>query len=307
MTSPTGQKIVSRIDLMRWRIKLYKKAFANFWDSFKQKKSGLLGLAVLIIMVVISAFPSIFAPYDPMEVVGLPFEPPSLAHPLGTDDVGRDMLSQLIYGTRTSIIIGFFAAFISFLIGIALGTLSGFYGGKLDDILMRITEFFLTIPSFPLMLVIAFILKPSIWNVMLAIAIVTWPQPVRVIRSEVFSLRERLYIKRARVIGNSNARILLKYILPKVFPLGLALMIVNVGWAIPSEAFLSWIGLGDPTHISWGMILYYAFGRGSFTVGAWWHFVPPGLMILLVIIAFTNLGRAMEEVLNPKLRKFETL
>jgi len=295
------------MDLLKWRLNLYKKALADFWENFKQKKSGLLGLAVLLVMIAISAFPSFFAPYDPKQVVGLPFEPPSLTHPLGTDDVGRDMLSQLIYGARTSIIIGFFAAFISFLIGITMGTLSGFYGGKLDDILMRITEFFLTIPSFPLMLVIAFILKPSIWNVMLAIAIVTWPQPVRVIRSEVFSLRERLYIKRAKVIGNSNKRILLRYILPKVFPLGLALMIVNIGWAIPSEAFLSWIGLGDPTHISWGMILYYAFGRGSFTVGAWWHFVPPGLMILLVIIAFTNLGRAMEEVLNPKLRRLQTL
>jgi len=289
--------------MLKWRLNIYKRAITNFWREFSRKKSALLATIFIIIMVAISAFPQLFAPYDPKQITGLPWEPPSKAHWLGTDDIGRDMLSQLIYGTRTSLIVGFSAAFLSLLIGMTIGMLSGFYGGIVDGILMRITEFFLTIPTFPLMVVLAFILKPSLQTVILAITLVVWPQPVRVIRSEVLSLKERPYITRARVIGNTSLRILFKYVLPRVLPLGVAMMIIAMGWAIPSEAFLSWIGLGDPTHISWGMILYYAFVRGSFTAGAWWQFIPPGLMILAVITAFTIVGHTMEEVLNPKLRK----
>ena len=297
------RKRISRMDLVKWRLKLYKKSLKGFWEEYRRKRSALLGLAVLVVLSIIAAFPEFFAPHGVSEIVGPPWRPPSWEYPLGTDDLGRDMLTQLIYGARTSMIVGLSAAALSMAIGGAVGIISGFYGGIIDDILMRVTEFFLTIPSFPLMVVLAFILKPSLWNIILVITIVIWTQPAKVIRSEVLSLRERLYVVRARVIGYSNRQILLKYILPRVLPLGFATMVISIGWAIPSEAFLSWIGLGDPTQVSWGMILYYAFGRGSFTTGAWWHFVPPGLMILIVTTAFTVMGHGMEEVLNPRLRR----
>lgn len=288
--------------MLKRRLKLCKKSLTLFLEEFKEKKAGLLSLAVIVVLIIISAFPQFFTPYNPHKIVGPYWAPPSLSHPLGTDDVGKDVLSQIIYGARTSLIVGFFSALLAFAVGLIVGMFSGFYGGMIDEILMRITEFFLIIPNFPLMVVLAFILKPSLQTIIFAIAVTVWTQPVRVIRSEVLSLKKRLYITRAKVIGNSNLRILFKYILPRVLPLGLATMVIVMGWAIPAEAFLSWIGLGDPTHISWGIMLYYAFGRGSFTVGAWWHFIPPGLMILIVITSFTVLGHTMEEVINPKLR-----
>jgi len=301
-SSRSGARKVSSIDLLKWRLKVYRKAVKNFWIDYRRSKSALAGLGVIIVLILMSVFPQLFTTYDPYEIFTRPLQPPSLAHVLGTDDMGRDMWSQLVYGTRTSMIVGFVASFLSFLIGIVVGMVSGFKGGIVDAILMRITDFFLSIPSLPLMVVIAFVLKPNLWNVILAITIVVWTSPVRVIRSTVLSLKERLYITRARVLGDSNTRILVRYIAPNVLPIGFATMVLAMGWAIPSEAFLSWLGLGDPTRVSWGMILYYAFARGSFSAGAWWNFIPPGLMLLTVVTAFTMVGRGMEEVLNPRLK-----
>jgi peptide/nickel transport system permease protein len=296
-------KSASNIDVLRWRLEIFRKRIINFWNEFRMRKLAILGLVIIFVLAIVSVSPKLFTPYEPYEKAGMPWESPSFTHPLGTDDMGRDMLSQLIYGTRTSMIIGFSSAFLAFLIGTIIGVLSGFYGGVVDEILMRITEFFMTIPNFPLMVVLAFILKPSLNTVILAISISVWTQPVRVIRSEVLSLREKLYITRAKVIGNSGSRILSRYVMPKVLPLGFATMVIVMGWTIPSEAFLSWIGLGDPTNISWGMILYYAFNRGAITAAAWWQFIPPGLLILAIVTAFTIVGNAMVEVLNPKLKK----
>lgn len=300
--SSSGARKLSSIDLLKWRLKVYWKSVKSFWIDFRKRKSALFGFGVIIVFILISVFPQLFTTYDPSEIFTRPLQPPSLAHLLGTDDMGRDMWTQLIYGARTSMIVGFVASFLSFLIGLVVGMVSGFKGGIVDAILMRVTDFFLSIPSLPLMVVIAFVLKPNLWNVILAITIVVWTSPVRVIRSQVLSLKERLYITRARVLGDSNTRILVRYITPSVLPIGFATMVLAMGWAIPSEAFLSWLGLGDTTHVSWGMILYYAFVRGSFSAGAWWNFVPPGLMLLIVVTAFTMVGHGMEEVLNPKLR-----
>jgi ABC-type dipeptide/oligopeptide/nickel transport system permease subunit len=296
-------KTSTRIEMLKWKLSLHIKRVVNFLNQLRMKKSALLAFIILFILVVMSIFPQLFSLYSPTEVVGSAWEPPSLAHPLGLDDVGRDVLSLLIYGTRTSMIVGFCVAFLAIVIGMPIGMLSAYYGGMVDNILMRITEFFLVIPSFPLMVILAFILKPSLQTVILSIVVVVWTQPVRIIRSEVLSLKERLYITRAKVVGNTNMRIISRYILPRVLPLAFSTMIMAMGWAIPSEAFLSWIGLGDPTNISWGTMLYYAFTRGAFTGNAWWHFIPPGIMILTVVIAFNILGHSMEEILNPKLRK----
>lgn len=289
--------------MFKWKVVAIYGKIIRFISEFKEKKVALISSAFIALLCLISAFPHFFARYKPNEICGTPWEPPSLTHPLGLDDVGKDVLSMLIYGTRTSLVVGFCAAFISSLIGLLIGIISGFYGGIIDNALMRITEFFLVIPNFPLMVVLAFILKPGIQTVVLAIVVVLWTQPAKLIRSEVLSLKERLYIVRAKVIGCSSFRILTKYILPRVLPLMFSTLVLAVGWAIPSEAFLSWIGLGDPTNISWGIILYYAFQRGAFTVGAWWHFIPPGVMILLSVIALTFLGHSLEEIFNPKLPK----
>lgn len=289
-------------DVFRWRIEQFKKSLINFWDNLKRRKSALFALVFIVVLVVISIFPHFFAPNDPAQRAGAIWEPPSPAHLLGTDDVGRDVLSQLIYGTRISILIGFLSASIALIIGMIVGVVSGFYGGIIGELLMRTTDFFLIIPNFPLMVVLAYTLKPSLETLSLAIAIGIWTQPARVIYAEVLSLRERPYILRAKVLGASNPKILLRYIIPRVMPIAFAMAIINMGWAIPSEAFLSWIGLSDPTQISWGSMLYYAFMRGSFICGAWWHFIPPGILIMLTVVAFMILGQAVQEISNPKLK-----
>lgn len=284
------------------RTAVLKKRIKNFWYLYKSNKMGMIGLSVLTFFIFIAVFAHYIAPYDPYEFSLDVNAPPSLKHPLGTNDAGQDIFSELIYGARISLLVGFLAAFVSTFIGGSIGILAGYFK-KLDGILMRITDIFLVIPSFPLMILLAAYLGPSINTVILVIGILSWPYTARVIRSQVLSLRERTFVESAKVIGASDFYILRAYILPNVMPLLFANMVLNVSGAIVSEAGLAFLGLSDVTYKSWGMILYFARIRGGFIRGAYWWWVPPGLCIATVVLAFTLVGYALDEILNPRLRK----
>ena len=265
---------------------------------------GSVGLTFLILLAATAVFAPWVAPYNPEETSGGPFEAPSRLHLLGTNDIGQDILSELIFGARISLVIGFLAAIVAISIGTAVGTVAGYFGGWVDTVLMRAVDVVLVIPFLPLMILLAAYLGPSFWNIILVIGLLVWARPARVLRSQVLSLRSLEYIDAARALGASAGRILSLHVLPGVISLSLAQFILAASNAILIEASLSFLGLGDPTAKSWGSILYYAQVRSAFLTGAWlWWGLPPGLLITLAVLGFAFTGFALEEVLNPRLRE----
>jgi len=285
------------------RTQIWRNNVKNFVGIYSGNTKGMVGLVIVSVFVLLAIFGPFIVPYDPYQRnVVERFSPPSKEHILGGDDIGRDIYSQLIYGTRTSLFVGFVAATSTTLIGVFIGTVAGYFK-KLDSILMTFTDIVLVLPSIPIMLVLAIYLGPSIWNIIFVMTITSWTGVARIIRSQVLTLKERAYVDSARAIGAGHGHIIFRHILPNVVPVILATAIMRVVSAILSEAGLSFLGLGDPTAISWGMILHYAQTCGGFSRGAWWWIVPPGLMIGLVAVSFTLIGYSLEEVFSPKLRK----
>ncbi|MDR7402928.1 MAG: ABC transporter permease [Armatimonadota bacterium] len=264
---------------------------------------GVGGMALLATLVALALLAPWVAPYDPEEASGLPFEPPSRRHLLGTNDIGQDILSELIYGTRVSLLIGFLAAVVSAGLGTLVGVVAGYVGGWVDVVLMRVVDVVLVIPFLPLMILLAAYLGPSLGTMVLVIGLLAWARPARVLRAQVLSVRELDYVDAARALGASTGRILRRHILPGVLSLSLAQFILAASNAILIEASLSFLGLGDPVTKSWGSILYYAQVRSAFLSGAWpWWVVPPGLLITLAVLGFAFTGFALEEALHPRLR-----
>jgi len=265
---------------------------------------GALGLGLLTLLVLVGTFAPWVAPYDPEETTGAPFEAPSRTHLLGTNDVGQDLLSELIYGVRISLTIGFLAAVMAITIGTLVGVVAGSAGGWVDAALMRAVDIVLVVPFLPLMILLAAYLGPSFWNVILVIGVLVWARPARVIRAQVLSLKSLDFVEAARVLGASPGRILRRHVLPGVLSLSLAQFILAASNAILIEASLSFLGLGDPTAKSWGSTLYYAQVRSAFLSGAWrWWVLPPGLLITTAVLGFAFTGVALEETLNPRLRR----
>ncbi len=280
---------------MLFKLKELRSVFAT-----KRSRTGLAIIAVIVFMALTAPF---LAPYDPYEFVGDPYEPPSFKHFLGTDDVGHDILSQLIYGARISLLVGVLSAIGCVLIGSIIGIIAGFLGGWIDEILMRLTDIVLVIPYIVFIIVLVSYLGPSIWNIIISISILGWPTIARMVRSHVLSLRESLYIEAARAIGCSNLYIMRKHIIPGLVPLIIPIFVLTIIDGILIEAGLSFLGLGDPTKISWGIMLYYAQVRGAFAKGLWWWVFPPGLLITLTSLGFLFLGSSLEEYFNPRLRR----
>ncbi len=275
------------------------------WSNFLRNKMGMVGLIALVLAIFIAVFASFLAPHNPNEIVHVTIDdiyaPPSLEHPLGTDDAGRDVLSNFLYGARVSLIVGFFAAFISIVIGGAIGISAGFFGGGLENGLMRFTDIMLVIPDFPLIVLLVALTKPSLLNIILVIGLLGWTSSARLVRSQTLSVKERKYVLRARSIGAGNPHIIRHHIFPLVLPLMVVNTVLIISLAILNESVLSFLGLSDPTMISWGQMLNFAFTRGAMSAGAWWALLTPGLGIVWLVLACTLLGHGLEQVLNPRL------
>ena len=285
------------------RVQGLKRRISSFWDLYKTSKLGLFGLGVIVFYVALAIAAPYITPYDPFEFSGAPLERPSRRHLLGTDQMGRDLLSRLIYGTRVSLMVGVVASAIAVGIGTVIGLVSGYFGGVVDTILMRITDVFIQLPSLPLMLIFVAILGKGIFNIILVIAILGWTATARMVRSMTLSLKERPFVEAARAVGAGDLTILLNHIAPNVMPLVFANATISVVNAILSESFLSFLGFGDPRVPSWGMLLYYARLAGSISSGRWWFIVPPGLAIMMLALGFACTNYSLDQILNPRLRR----
>lgn len=295
----------------RWT--LFKRNLSDFWRTFRGNRLGLVGAFLLFSALLVAAFAPSLTAYGPTEIVrdangrGLTFAPPSVHAPLGTDDAGHDVWSQLVYGSRISIMVGFLAGFIAMFIGSFFGILAGYFGGRVDTLLMRITDILLVIPDLPLMLVLVATLRQMDLRVSpllvltLVIGLLYWTSTARLIRSQVLTIKERQFVARARAIGAGHAHIVRKHILPQIMPLIVANTVLIISTAILVESGLAFLGLGDPTQPSWGTMLNFAFDRSAITNGAWWFYLPPGFAIVWVTLGCVLLGNVLEEMLNPRL------
>lgn len=282
--------------------------YRELWMIFKTNKWGLAGLIMLIIITAMAVFANYIAPYDPNSSTGPSFQPPSREHLLGTDDMGHDIFSQLVYGARISLFVGFLSAIFGTLIGVLVGLVAGWAGGAVDNVLMRFTDIWLSLPTllFTIFLVAIIIRSssyPVIYAIILAIALTSWPSVARLIRSSVLSIKERPYIDAVKALGASSIRIMFRHILPNTSSLIVAEIVYRASYAMLTEASLSFLGLGDPNTISWGTMLYYASARYAVVLGYWWWFIPPGVMISVTVLSVMLVGMALEEYFNPRLRK----
>jgi peptide/nickel transport system permease protein len=270
--------------------------------AIRRRPSATLGLLMLTVIGATALFARWLAPYGLHEQVGPVFGPPSWNHPLGLDDGGIDMVTLLMWGAQVSLIVGFAATFVSMTIGGTVGLTAGYFGGKTDTVLMRITDYFLVIPDVPLMIVVAAIWGPSLFHIVIVIGILLWTGTARVLRAQVKSVRERVYVKRARALGAGHARIVFRHVLPQVAPLLIANTVLTVAVAIFDETALAFLGLGDPSRVSLGKVIENGFERAAISAGAWWAIVPPGVLVALIILGCSLVGGALEDALNPRLR-----
>lgn len=265
--------------------------------------TAALGTFLLSLMLFVALFGPALAPYDPRQVTGLPFARPSAAHLLGTNDIGQDIFSEVLWGTRVSLTIGLIAAGAAILFGTAVGVVSSLAGGWVDAVLMRLTDVVLTLPFLPLAVVLAAFLGPNLWNTALVITLIIWARPARIVRSQGLSICSLAYVEAARSLGGRFHHLLWRHVLPGVLPLALSQFVLATSGAILTEAGLAFLGLGDPIQKSWGTILFYAQARGAFLNGSWpWWVLPPGMLISATVLAFVLLGRSLEDVLMPRLR-----
>jgi peptide/nickel transport system permease protein len=271
-------------------------------QTLRRQPAATIGASILLVVALAAVLAPVIAPYGLHTQVGPVFGSPSWKHPLGLDDGGIDMVTLLMWGARISLVVGFAATFVSMAIGGTVGVLAGYFGGKVDTILMRVTDYFLVVPDVPLMIVVAAIWGPSLFHIVIVIGILLWTGTARVIRAQVKSVRERVYVKRARALGAGHTRIVLRHVLPQVAPLLIANTVLTVAVAIFDETALSFLGLGDPSRTSLGKVIENAFQRAAISSGAWWAIFPPGALVALIILGCSLVGGSLEDALNPRLR-----
>jgi peptide/nickel transport system permease protein len=281
-------------------------ALHRTWAEFRRHRSGIFGLVVLTFFVLVAILAPLIA--DPAglsatQATGDVLESPSADHLLGTDDSGRSVLTLLIHGTRISLLVGLTATAISVGLGTLIGLASGFFGGWTARLLFRFTEWFLVIPFLPLAIVLATVMGRSLTTIILVIGVTSWPGTALLIRAQTLSIKERPYLERARVLGAGRWHQISRHVLPNVMPMVFANTTLTVAIAILTETTLSFLGQGDPTRVSWGSMLQDAFDVGAMTTGAWWYIIPPGVCVVMVVLSFTLVGQALEEIFNPKLRR----
>jgi peptide/nickel transport system permease protein len=286
-----------------------RRALASAWSDLRKDKAGMAGLVVLTLFILMAVFAPLLADKDGLRAINSlqndPWMTPSEFPPMGTDNLGRSVWTQFVWGSRISLLVGLAATVLAIVIGTVVGVAAGFYGGRTEGVLMRLTEWFLVIPFLPLAIALAAVLGPSLRNIILVIGITSWPSTARLVRAQVLTVKERLYVDRSRALGASDGHLMARHILPNIAGLVLANTTLTVPVAILSETTLAFLGLGDPTNASWGKMLEEAFQQGALTEQAWWYYIPPGVGILLVVLAFTLVGHALEEVLDPRLKGIE--
>ena len=279
---------------------------ANGWKLFSESMMGKVGLSIVLVLVLMGVFAPYLAPYPyhKLNIKEMTL-PPSWEHPLGTNHYGEDLLSRVIWGSRVSLLVGFTAATLSVIVGTLIGMVGGYYGGAPDSILMRITDLFLSVPTLPLMLIFAALFGKGLLNIILVLSILGWTGTARMVRSETLSLKERPLTEAAKAVGAMDTHILGHHILPNVLPLILASMVLSIVNAILGEAWVSFLGFGvsleEPP--SWGIILYWADLKLAVLNNYWWWIVPPGLLLMLLVLGFAFMSHALDQVLNPRLRR----
>ncbi|WP_329462716.1 ABC transporter permease [Streptomyces sp. NBC_01431] len=298
----TTTAVADRPDSLAWARR--RDSLARFWRAYRGHRAGLYGLAGLALIALIALTAPLTVGQDVQSVTGASgtaLEAPSGRFPLGTDQFGRSLLGLLIWGARVSLAVGLLAAALSVAIGTLVGIVAGHYGGWFSTVLMRITDWFLVMPTLVLAIVLATVMSHSLWTVILAVGVTSWPTTARLVRAQTIAVESRPYIERARALGGGHGHIMSRHVLPNVMPLVLAQTTLGISNAILTEATLAFLGLGDPTVVSWGGMLQDAREAGAVSSGHWWYLAPPGIAIALVALSFTLCGRAVEAVLNPKL------
>jgi peptide/nickel transport system permease protein len=276
-----------------------KQLPGEIWRDIRiigENGSGKVALGLTITFLILAIFAPYVSPYSPDARSGASYAPPSLAHILGTDDIGADLLSQLIWATRGSLLVAISAGGFATILGVTVGLVAGFYGGRSGEVLMRITDVVLVLPLLPLLIVIAAFLPPSILLVVLVIGILSWPQTARVIRSQTLTLKSRPFVDSCKLSGMSDLEIIFKVLLPNQIPLVMISAVFAAVSAVVIEAGLDFIGLGSIKDLSWGIMLYFALSRNALVRGSWWWFLPPGLLIALLGTGLILLGREFERV-----------
>lgn len=270
--------------------------------ALRTRRAAAAGAAVLAIFIALAALAPSIAPYGTVQQLGRAFAAPSAAHWLGLDDAGADVLSLLIEGSRVSLVIGFAAMAVSVLVGASVGIVAGYFGGVVDGVLMRITDYLLAIPYLPLMIIVATVWGPSLLHVILVIGLLQWRSMARIVRAQVKSVRERTYVRRVRSLGASHSWTIVRHVVPQIGPLLAAIAVLSVADAIFAETALAFLGLSDPNGVSWGTIIHQGFEHAAISSGAWWAIVPPGLCVALILSACYLLAQAVEDALQPRLR-----
>jgi len=309
----------TREDISKWRrsVRLWRETLADHWSQLTDELSVRLSMLTVAFFVLVAIFAPYIAPYEPLarqyqtadEILIEKWAEPSLfglgpdtGYILGTTAEGFDIFSQLVYGTRAALMVGLVAAVFTAGIGTLVGLVAGYYGGVVDDALMRLVDFMYGLPLLPTVIVLVALTGPSLWNIILAVIILQWRATARVIRSQALSLRERPFVKAAQVAGASDWHIISRHLAPNVLPMSFLYGSFAIAWAILTEAGVSFIGLGDPNTVSWGTMLQASRAYSALSFGAWWWFVPPGVCIGLLVISGFLIGRGYEEITNPKLQ-----
>lgn len=273
------------------------------WRGYRRNKGAIFGLFFLIILVILAILADLITTHGPMDTgVGLPLQPPNSRFFMGTDDLARDVFSGVLHGARVSLMVGFIAALTATSIGVIIGSISGYFGGLTDYMLMKLCELFQSVPRFLFALVIVVFFGNTIWNVVVVIGILSWPRTGRLVRSEFLHLRESEFVMAAKGIGMSRGRIIFKQILPNVMHVVIVTASLEVGAAIITEAGLSFLGAGDPNLMSWGRMLYNA---QKFLRTAWWMAIFPGCSIFFTVLSMNLIGDGLNDALNPRLKRIQ--
>jgi peptide/nickel transport system permease protein len=282
-----------------------RRAFSAFRRDYRRSRMGMVGVGILVVTLAVALLAPVLTDQRETQeafATGPVLAPPSSAYPLGTDLYGRSVLTLTIWGARVSLLVGFAATAIAASIGTSVGVTGGYVGGRTDGVLNAVANWFLVIPWIPLAIALASILGPTLLNVIIVIGITSWASTARLVRAQTLSVKQSPFVERSRALGGSEWHLATRHVLPNLVPVILANTVLAIALAILSETTLALLGLGDPSSISWGTMIYEAFIAGAISGGQWWWLLPPGLAIVLVVLAFTMCGYALEEILNPRLR-----